>query len=462
MESQLFAHAGPDVGQFHQIPEHGLPHSKVAEMLELQQQYEVKKWESGKASGAVYHGGQETIDLATRAFHLFSASNPLHSDLFPCVRKMEAEVVRMTVNMLHGDAEACGVMTSGGTESILMACKAYRDWGRATKGIKRAEIIAPVSAHAAFDKAGQYFGIKVHRVPHGKDYRADVSAMKRLINRNTVALVASAPEFPHGMIDPIEDLSAVALKYNIGLHVDCCLGGFFLPWAEQEGFDIPAFDFRVRGVTSISADTHKYGFATKGSSVICYRSHQLRSYQYFVAADWTGGIYPSPGIHGSRPGALIACAWSAMLAMGQNGYRKNVRDIMNARIAITNGVKAHPDLYVIGEPKAMVVSFAAKAPISTYAVADAMSAKGWNLNSLQFPPSVHISCTRMTVGAVSDFLKDLNDAVVEAKSAPDKFKDGAGAIYGMAASTPDRTLVDALARAYMDTVLKTALDAKSH
>eukprot|EP00698_Gefionella_okellyi_P006559 TRINITY_DN15891_c0_g1_i1.p1 TRINITY_DN15891_c0_g1~~TRINITY_DN15891_c0_g1_i1.p1 ORF type:complete len:559 (+),score=141.18 TRINITY_DN15891_c0_g1_i1:46-1722(+) len=455
METQIFSHAGPDVGDFEIIPKEGISHSEVIRKLEAQQQFEVGKWQEGKVSGAVYHGGKEMSDLATKAFSLFSVTNPLHSDLFPCVRKMEAEVVRMTVNMLHGDAEACGTMTSGGTESILMACKAYRDWGRAVKGIKRAEIICCVSAHAAFDKAGSYFGIKIIRVPHAADFRADVGKMKSYINRNTVALVASAPEFPHGVIDPVEELSSLALRYNIGLHVDCCLGGFFLPWAELEGFAIPPFDFRVPGVTTISADTHKYGFATKGSSVVTYRNSKLRAYQYFVAPDWTGGIYASPSIAGSRPGAMVAACWAAMLAMGQDGYRSNVRDIMNARIAIQDAVAQMPDLEILGNPVAMVVSFAAKPGISTYAVADAMSARGWNLNSLQYPPSIHICCTRMTVKNVEEFKEDLAAAVTEAKSNPDKFKDGAGAIYGLAASIPDRTLVDDIARAYMDTVLKT-------
>ncbi|MGZ3461695.1 MAG: pyridoxal phosphate-dependent decarboxylase family protein, partial [Archangium sp.] len=313
---------------FDTLPAQGLSHEEVLREMGQMEAKEEPRWKEGFVSGAVYQGDSEHIDFLNQVYALNSQSNPLHADVWPSATKFEAEVVAMTASML-GAAEAnagrasaehiCGSVSSGGTESILLAMKTYRDWARETKGITRPEMVAPTSAHPAFDKAAHYFGIKRVHVPVGPDFRADVKATRKALNRNTIVLIGSAPGFPHGVIDPIEELSELARARGIGFHTDACLGGFVLPWARKLGHPVPDFDFRLPGVTSMSADTHKFGYAAKGTSVVLYRGTELRAHQYFTATEWPGGIYFSPTFSGSRPGALIASAWAALVSTGEAG-----------------------------------------------------------------------------------------------------------------------------------------------
>jgi len=320
----------------------------------------------------------------------------------------------------YNHPSGAGTTTSGGTESIIMAVKTHRDWARDVKGITNPEIIIPSTAHAAFDKAGAYFKIKVHHVRVDPVTRkVNVKRVARAINPNTIMLVGSAVNFPDGCMDDIVGLGKLAEKHKIGLHVDCCLGSFIVPFLEEAGFPVERFDFRVPGVTSISCDTHKYGFAPKGSSVVMYRSAELRRFQYFVSPDWPGGVYASPSMAGSRPGALIAGTWAAMQYMGHHGYLESCRSIVSCakqiEAAISNDI---PELYVLGKPPASVVAFASSSPASlnVLEVGDAMGARGWHLNGLSEPPAVHIACTRLTVSVVDQFIADLKDCVREAKS----------------------------------------------
>ncbi|KAF7799754.1 hypothetical protein EIP86_010996 [Pleurotus ostreatoroseus] len=251
-------------------------------------------WKVGKISGAVYHGGDDVSKVLVAAFERYCVTNPLHPDVFPTIRKMEAEVVAMCLKMYNNPSGA-GTTTSGGTESIIMSVKTHRDWARATKGITEPEIIVPASAHAAFDKGAAYMKIKVHTIPVNPVTRkVDLKRVARAINGNTVMLVGSCINFPDGNQDDIVGLGRLAKKYNIGLHVDCCLGSFIVPFVEKAGFSIDPFDFRVEGVTAISCDTHK------GNSVIMYRNAELRSHQYYVNPTWMGGVYASPSMAGSR------------------------------------------------------------------------------------------------------------------------------------------------------------------
>ncbi|MCA9698855.1 MAG: aminotransferase class V-fold PLP-dependent enzyme, partial [Myxococcales bacterium] len=296
---------GDEFPAWDELPEQGRSHDEILTQMRTFHEREDARWEQGYVSGAVYHGDRSHTAFLEQAYGLCSQTNPLHSDLWPSLGKYEAEIVAMTGKMLGSElagpeSSVCGVVSSGGTESILLAMKAYRDWGRAEKGIDRANIVAPASAHAAFDKAAQYFDIELRKVPVGSDFRGDVRAMKRAMDRNTVCLVGSAPCFPHGVIDPIGELGELALERKVGLHTDACLGGFVLPWARELGYDVPDFDFRVAGVTSMSADTHKYGYAAKGTSVVLYRDKALRRHQWFTLTDWPGGIYFSPTFAGSR------------------------------------------------------------------------------------------------------------------------------------------------------------------
>ena len=303
--------------------------------------------------------------------------------------------------------QVCGTVTSGGTESILMAMKAYRDWARREKGITTPEIIMPHTAHPAFDKAGQYFGIKMVRIPVDRNYRADIRDAANAITRRTVVVVGSAPSFPHGMVDPIAELAEMARRRGVGFHTDACLGGFVLPWAETLGYDVPPFDFRLPGVTSISVDTHKYGYAAKGTSVVLYRTPALRRYQYFTIADWPGGLYCSPTFAGSRPGALSAACWAAMVSIGQNGYRDATRRILETAARIKAGIREIPDLYVLGDPL-WVIAMASRR-LDIYRIMDVMGRKGWSLNGLHRPSCVHLCVTlrHTQPGAAARFLTDL-------------------------------------------------------
>ena len=435
------------------LPEEGVAREDVLRELRTLDDREAGRWQDGYVSGAVYHGDPQHIAFLNEAYAITSQTNPLHSDLWPSIAKYEAEIVSMTADMLGArkavDASVCGSVASGGTESILLAMRSYRDWARDTKGIRAPELVVPTTAHAAFDKAAQYFGIKLVKVPVSSDFRADVAATKKAINRHTICVVGSAVSFPHGVIDPIEELSELARERGIGFHTDACLGGFILPWAEQLGYDIAPFDFRLPGVTSMSCDTHKYGYAAKGSSVVLYRNHELRHYQYYTVADWPGGLYFSPTFAGSRPGGLSAACWAAMVSIGRNGYLDASRRILETGARIRAGIESIPELRVLGDPL-WVIAFSS-AELDIYRVLDFMTERNWNLNGLHKPPSVHLAVTlRHTEEGVADrFLKDLRDAVEQVKSQPEQ-AGGMAPIYGMASTVPVQGVVTDLLERYLD------------
>ncbi|RSH94860.1 hypothetical protein EHS25_004666 [Saitozyma podzolica] len=406
---------------------------------------------SGRVSGTVYHGGDELNAIINKAMSLFVVSNPLHPDVFPGVRKMESEIVSMCLNLFHCP-EGAGTTTSGGTESILMACKTYRDWARSTKGITRPEMVIPDSAHAAFWKASQYFGIKLHVIPVDEVTRqADVRRMARAINANTMMIVGSAPNFPDGAIDPIPQLGALAKRHNIGLHVDCCLGSFIMPFLDRAGLNngVPDFDFKVPGVTSISCDTHKYAFCPKGSSVIMYRSAELRRYQYYVITDWAGGVYASPSMAGSRPGSILAGAWAVLNYVGADGYIESCRNIVTASRHFAQEIKRRfpTDLYVLGDPRVSVVAFGSKT-INIYALGDAMSSKGWHLSALG-TGALHMAFTRLTAANVDQLLDDLEKVIEDVKQNPPKDGDMV-ALYGLGQTSVGPHVVGKLAETFLD------------
>jgi sphinganine-1-phosphate aldolase len=451
----------PYRGEFrscYRLPEHGLPREEVLQEMEALKDKEEARWKEGFVSGAVYHGDPAHIEFLNRVYALHSQSNPLHSDLWPSASKFEAEIVAMTADMLGAGSagageEVCGTVSSGGTESILLAMKTYRDWARATRGVTRPEMVVPETAHAAFDKAAQYFKIKLVRIPVGPDFRADVDRTRQALNRNTIVVVGSAPSFPHGAIDPIEPLSELARRREIGFHTDACLGGFVLPWAEQLGYPVPPFDFRLPGVTSISADTHKYGYAAKGTSVILYRSPALRRFQYYTATEWPGGLYFSPTFAGSRPGALSAACWAALIATGRGGYLDATRRILDTAAEIKAGIERIPGLRVLGDPL-WVIAFASE-ELDIYRIMDYMSNRSWSLNGLHKPPAVHLCVTlrHTQPGVASAFLSDLSAAVHYVAGNPQE-QGGMAPVYGMGASLPLRGVVSDLLKMYMDVLYK--------
>ncbi|KAI9168422.1 Dihydrosphingosine phosphate lyase [Blastocladiella emersonii ATCC 22665] len=444
-----------DPAPYTSLPSRGMPREAVQRELARYGKLGHIDYKKGQVSGAVYHGGDDLSAVVVDAYAQFSSSNPLHPDLFPGVRKMEAEVVRMVLDLYHAGPDGCGNLTSGGTESILMACKAYRELARVERGVAEPNMVVPETIHAAFDKAAHYFGIRLVKVPLGKDLRVDLKLVERAMDGNTIMIAGSTPNFPHGIIDDIEGLSRLALKHKVPLHIDCCLGSFLMAFMGEAGFgDVPAFDFRVPGVTSMSVDTHKYGFAPKGSSVVMYRSGAFRKHQYFLAPDWVGGIYASPSIAGSRPGALIAGCWATMLAMGRDGYVAATRDIVGTAREIASRIRSEiPEIEVLGDPKVSVVAFRTRS-LNVFSVNDVMGSKGWNLNALQYPEALHIACTYLTVGKADQFVRDLKAAVAEVQANPDNYTKGSAAIYGMAASIPDRSIVNDIVVGYLDLCLK--------
>lgn len=451
---------------FARLPAQGRDRTAILADLQAMQEQETARWQEGYASGAVYHGDSEHIAFLNQVYALHSQSNPLHADLWPSAAKFEAEIVSMTAHMMGarmmgahmmgaGAAQDAivGTLSSGGTESILLAMKSYRDWARERKGITQPEMIAPVTAHAAFEKAAHYFNIKLVRIPVTADFQADVAAASRAINRNTIVIVGSAPSFPHGVIDPMPALSALAQAHGIGCHTDACLGGFVLPWAEKLGYPVTPFDFRLPGVTSISVDTHKYGYAAKGTSVILYRGQALRHYQYYTTTDWPGGLYFSPTFAGSRPGALSAACWAALVSIGEAGYLDATRRILETAAHIRQGIESLPELRLLGDPL-WVLAFTSDT-LDIYRILDAMTAHGWSLNGLHKPACIHLCVTlRHTQPGVADrFLSDLRAAISQVKSQPAP-TGGMAPVYGMAATLPVRGLVGAMLKQYMDLLYK--------
>lgn len=439
---------------FTQLPAVGLNREKIIGEMEKLKALEEAKWKDGFVSGAVYHGDEEHVEFLSRIYAINSQSNPLHADVWPSTTKFEAEIVAMTAHMLGGDDSICGTVSSGGTESILLAMKTYRDWARDKKGIAAPEMIVPTTAHAAFDKAAQYFNIKMIRVPVGVDCKADVAATQRAITHNTVVVVGSAPSFPHGAIDPIAELSELARQHGIGFHTDGCLGGFILPWAKKLGYDVPPFDFGLPGVTSMSADTHKYGYAAKGSSVVLYRGEELRHYQYYTTTDWPGGLYLSPTFAGSRPGALSAACWAAMVSIGEQGYLDAAKKILETAAWIKKEIARIPDLHLVGD-SLFVVAFGSDT-LDIYSVLDEMGKRHWSLNGLQSPAAVHLCVTlrHTQPGLAEKFVADLNTAVEFVRAHPDTHGE-MGTVYGMTASVPLRGIVSDFLKRYIDLLYQT-------
>lgn len=409
-------------------------------------------WHGGRTWSLVYDGGDDHHAMLKKAAQLYFAENALNPMAFQSLRKMELDVVQMTANMLHGPSDAVGTMTSGGTESLLLAVCTYRDRARRTKPwILRPNVVLPKTAHPAFEKASHYFGVKLRYARCDEHGNVDIKHYKKLINRNTVACVGSAPQYVTGQVDPIPELSAIAQRKGIPFHVDGCFGGFILPWLERLGVPMPAWDFRCPGVTSISADVHKYGYAPKGSSVLVYRNMDYLRHQFFVSTGWPGGIYISPSLQGTRPGSAIAAAWASMKGMGEQGYIDRAREAMQAHRKLKAGIEAIDGLRVLGESNLTIATWAADSPdVDVYAVADQLAEKGWEVSRQQHPASVHCTANARNLEAVDEYLADLAEAVALVKAHPELASEGEAATYGMMAKIPVRGLVSQGVRKVME------------
>jgi sphinganine-1-phosphate aldolase len=396
------------------FPKKGRSRDEIMVELAASQMEDVQ-WREGKTFSLVYHAGEEVTDLLMAAYILFFSQNALNPTAFPSLRKLETEVVLMAADLLGGDENVVGNMTSGGTESCLMAVKTARDWFLSQHpDVQKPEMILPASGHPAFEKGAHYFGVKVVRTPVGEDFRADVEAVARAIRPETALIVGSAPCYPHGVVDPIRELGKLAQENGILLHVDSCVGGFMLPFVRRLDYPVPDFDFRVPGVTSISADLHKYGYAAKGASLILYRNLAIRRHQLFATVDWSGGIYASPTMSGTRPAGPIAASWALMKYLGEEGYLKIVETVMKTATAIREGVEKLDGVKILGDPEMSLLALASDR-FNIYEVGDEMTARGWYLDRQQYPPSLHLTINFAHAGMEDRFLEDLADAVVEVR-----------------------------------------------
>jgi sphinganine-1-phosphate aldolase len=373
------------------------------------------KWREGKTWCLVYHVDDQVAQLLKEAYTMFFSENALNPIAFPSLKKFEAEVVAMTASLLGADESVVGNMTSGGTESILMAVKTAREWARARNPANTApEMILPTTAHPAFEKAAHYFSVKPVHIPIQADFRADVGAARAAITPNTVLMVGSAPSYPQGVIDPIAELALVAKENGLLCHVDACVGGFMLPFVRKLGYPVPDFDFSVDGVTSISVDLHKYAYAAKGASVVLYKCKALRRHQFFVYTDWSGGIYLSPTMAGTRPAGSIAAAWAILNHLGEEGYLAITDTVMRAVTKLGEGIDAIEDVYILGDPAMSVLAIGSDRR-NIYEIADELTLRGWHLDRQQFPPSLHLTVTHAHAQVVDQFLNDLAEAVAQVR-----------------------------------------------
>jgi glutamate/tyrosine decarboxylase-like PLP-dependent enzyme len=433
------------------LPAQGTPKAELLARMESLRAGDAD-WRNGKTFSLVYFAGDELLDLVKQASGLFFSENGLSPIAFPSLKRFEAEVLAMAADLFHGET-AAGTLTSGGSESLLMAVKTARDWARAEKPqIKAPEMLVPVTAHPALLKAAHYFDVKPVRIPVGDGFAADVAAARALCNENTILIVGSAPAYPHGVLDPIGPLAALAQEKGLLCHVDACLGGFLLPWAERLGVPLPAWDFRVPGVTSLSADLHKYAFTAKGASVVLYRDEALRRHQFFAVADWPGGLYASPSMTGTRPGGAIAAAWAALNHLGAEGYLEISRTILDTAKVLREGVAATPGLRLLGDPLLSVFAFTADG-LDIYALGDAMEARGWKLDRQQLPPSLHLMITPAHAAIAGQFLADLR-ACAAALLGGEEAPPGSAALYGMIGAMPDRSAAEPFLLEFLDSLYR--------
>jgi tyrosine decarboxylase MnfA len=392
------------------FPKRGLSKEEILQTMHALRAHDVK-WHEGRVFSLVFHAGDEINDLLKEAYTMFFAENGLNPTAFPSLRRFETEVVAMVASLLGSDGSVVGNMTTGGTESILMAVKTARDYARVKKPhIRAPEMILPATAHPAFDKAAHYFDVKAIHTPVDANYQADVDAMRAAITPNTILLVGSAPQYPHGIVDPIPEIAQLAREHDLLCHVDACVGGMMLPFVRRLGYPVTDFDFRVPGVTSLSVDLHKYGYAAKGASLILYRTRELRRAQIFVHTDWCGGIYASPTMTGTRPGGAIAAAWAILNYLGEEGYTQIADVVMKTTLKIREGINAIDGIYVLGKPAMSVLAIASN-KLDVYEIADEMTARGWHLDRQQFPPSLHLTINYAHAHSADAFLRDLAESV---------------------------------------------------
>lgn len=386
------------------LPQHGQSWEEIEALMRAKAQGDVK-WREGRTGLYVFNAGPEVERVQKAAYAMFSAENGLGPAAFPSLAQMEREVVAIGLGLLNAPEGAAGAMTSGGTDSIFMAVKTARDHARAKRKLKEPlNLVIPFTAHPAFDKAAAVMDLEVRRVPV-KDLLADVAAMEAAIDEATLLMAGSAPCFPYGLIDPIEALAEVAQRKGVWMHVDACVGGYLAPFVRMEGAPLPPFDFAVPGVSSISGDLHKYGYASKGASTVFFRSNDLREYMPFDAGPWPMGRMVTPTLAGTRPGGAIAAAWAVMQFLGVDGYREKQRSVVSAREKIEAGARKL-GFRVLGKPQLGILAFTHDSvdPLQVHAK---MMQRGWFTAANLEPRSIHLMLSPKHNEVAEQYLADL-------------------------------------------------------
>ena len=429
------------------IPKTGITEKDLFEYMENSMHSDID-WRSGKTFGAVYYPGEKYSKAISNAYIKYMHENAFDPQLFSSILTMENELVQQTASLFSSNQKLFGNLTSGGTESIFLSVLSARNWSNKQKTIKNPEVILSSSAHPAFLKAMNFLKIKPVIVPTNKDFNLNLNGFKEAINQNTILLVASAPAYPTGMIDPISELSNLALENKLLLHVDACIGGFLLSYLKKCNYNIPLFDFNLDGVSSLSVDLHKYAYAPKGSSVLLYRNDELRKQQFSVYPNWEGGIYGSTSFLGTKPGGIVAASWFALNHIGENGYIELTQKTMSATKVIYDFIQNSEHLSLIGNPIMSLIAFHSE-KYDIYHIADELSNLGWYIGRLQNPRGIHLVVSQIHAdGAAENFIADLQSVLKSLSSSEIKNK-----IF----KTTDALAVNALKKTGYNSIKKTIL-----
>jgi len=434
------------------------PQEILNEIQALNENYDYVNIAEAKFTGSIYSGEESLVKLNAEIFKIYCWANPLHTDMFRSVRKMEAEIIRQVVRMYRGGDDICGSLSSGGTESIFLACTAYRNQYRDRYGegvsVPVPELIVPRTAHPAFNKACHYLGVKVILVEANPvTHRMEAKSYKKHINRRTMAMVCSSPQYPFGVFDEVKSIAKLGLDKKIPVHMDSCLGSFLTPLVHEAGFtDLPLLNWEVKGITSISCDTHKYGYTPKGTSVIMFKSEKLRCYSFYSLTTWPGGIYATATPAGSRPGVNVAMTWATMRSIGYDGYVQRCKEILTLTRRLEAITREIPGLSVIKSELQTVTFYSDKFNIFKFLAG--MAEKGWHLQALQFPSAVHLGVTYSHVlrgqAFIDEYERDMKSVgklLQEIDDGSDLGKD-ACALYGSSQEVPDRSIVEDLSKQY--------------
>ncbi len=423
------------------LPQRGRPKEEIFAELERFKARDLD-WKAGRVWAYVYNPGDEVREVVNRAYTMFLTENALDPTVFPSLLRLETEVVRMVADLLRGDDDVVGHITTGGTESNLLAVKTARDWARAHRPeIAQPEMVLPITAHGSFHKAAHYLCVRPVVVEvNPRTFQVEPEAMRAAITPNTILLVASAPNWSQGVIDPIPEIAEIAREKGLLFHVDACVGGFYLSFLRRMGYPVPDFDFAVPGVTSISADLHKYGYAAKGASTVLYRNKELRRYQLFACAETTAYTLVNTTVLSSKSGGPMAGAWAVLNYLGEEGFIHIVRTVHEATQRLIRGINEIPELRVLGEPAMCLFSFTSD-QINLFQLADAMARRGWYIQaqpSTPFTPrSLHISVNYGNAHQVDALLADLREAVEEVKRTPPIDTENVRAMVAWALQSPD-------------------------